>query len=75
MTTHSFILKVWVERGAASAAPTWRGHITHVPGGERIYLRDLDAIAAFVAPYLARMGVAVGGTQAEGGDDAAQSAG
>ena len=56
--THSFIVKVWLEETAEEAGQaTWRGHITHVPSGERRYLQDLDKIAAFIAPYLEEMGV------------------
>jgi hypothetical protein len=59
--THSFIVKVWLEETAEEIGQaTWRGHITHVPSGERRYLQDLDKIAAFIAPYLERMGVRLG---------------
>jgi hypothetical protein len=57
-TTHPFIVKIWLEETAEEAGQaTWRGHITHVPSGERRYLKSLDEIAAFVAPYLEEMGV------------------
>lgn len=56
--THSFIVKVWLEETAAEAGrSTWRGHITHVPSGERRYLKDLDELVAFINPFLASMGV------------------
>jgi hypothetical protein len=59
--THSFIVKVWLEDSATEAGrPRWRGHITHVPGGERCYVQDPDSISAFVARYLERMGVKLG---------------
>lgn len=38
------------------ATPEWRGHITHVPSGERCYIRDLDEIPAFIASYLKGVG-------------------
>ena len=51
--THSFIIKLWLEETAEDAGrPVWRGHVTHVPSGERRYLQNLDGILAFVAPYL-----------------------
>ena len=55
---HSFIIKIWVE-GLTEGHdhPTWHGHITHVPGGERRYLKDLDEITPFVSPYLESLGV------------------
>lgn len=59
--THSFVVKVWLEeppRGASCGV--WRGHITHVASGKRVYLAQLGAIRAFVAPYLAEMGVGLG---------------
>ncbi len=56
--THSFIVKIWREQtGAGADQVTWRGHITHVPSGERAYLKNLDDIADFIAPYLERIGV------------------
>jgi hypothetical protein len=56
-TTHPFIVKIWLEETVEEAGrATWRGHITHVPSGERRYLQDLDEITIFVAPYLEGMG-------------------
>jgi hypothetical protein len=55
--TQSFIIKIWLEETAAEdGRAIWRGHITHVPGGERRYLKNLDDIASFMAPYLEPMG-------------------
>ncbi len=54
----SFIVKVWVEDSAGeSGQGVWHGHITHVPSHERRYLKDLDEIEDFIAPYLESMGV------------------
>lgn len=54
---HSFIVKLWFERSADEAArAAWHGHITHVPGGERRYIKELDDIAAFIEPYLRAAG-------------------
>jgi hypothetical protein len=59
--THSFVIKIWVEEAADEKAPVvWRGHITHVPDGERQYLNTLSDIQKFIAPYLKTMGVQVG---------------
>lgn len=56
--TNSFIVRIWLEETAEEAGrATWRGHITHVPSGERRYLKDLDDIVAFIVPYLQRMGI------------------
>ena len=47
-----------VEKPAEEAGTaTWRGHVTHVPSGERRYLKRLEDIVEFVRPYLARMGI------------------
>src|SRR5262245_50898234 len=55
---HSFIVKVWLEQDSnIDGESTWRGHITHVPGGEDLYLRNLGEIAAFIEPYLKKMGI------------------
>lgn len=59
--THPFIVKIWLEETAVEAGQaTWRGHITHVPSGERRPVKDLDDIVAFIVPYLEAMGVEFG---------------
>ena len=50
--THAFVIRIWMEEGGGVEADTWRGHITHVLSGQRRYLKDLDSIKAFIAPYL-----------------------
>ena len=56
--THSFIVKIWLEEPAEDLHKgRWRGHITHVPSGERRYLQSLGEIVAFIVPYLVSMGV------------------
>ena len=56
-STHSFIVKIWLEEAGDSAGDgLWRGHITHVPSGARRYLKDLDDIVDVVVPYLEAMG-------------------
>lgn len=58
---HSFIVKVWLEEDAAKDSGTiWHGHITHVPSGERRYLKNLGEITAFIEPYLKAMGIQFG---------------
>ncbi|HYN85764.1 MAG TPA: hypothetical protein VER32_10945 [Pyrinomonadaceae bacterium] len=58
---HSFIVKLWVEEASGQVrSAVWRGYITHVPSGERRYLKDLDEITAFITPYLECIGVRVG---------------
>jgi hypothetical protein len=57
----SFIVRIWVEERAGEAGQgVWRGHLTHVPGGERRYLKNLDEIGGFIAPYLEEMGIRLG---------------
>ncbi|MFQ5857712.1 MAG: hypothetical protein ACE5LU_19065 [Anaerolineae bacterium] len=59
--THVFIVRIWREpREIDGAAPEWRGVIEHVTTGERRYLKDVDAIVAFILPYLEGMGVELG---------------
>jgi hypothetical protein len=58
LDTLSFVITIWLEQSAGeNGGTTWRGHITHVPSGERRYLDDLAEITAFIAPYLEAMGV------------------
>ena len=60
-SAHSFIVKVWIEEEANTHGnPIWHGHITHVPGGEQRYLRNLGEIEDFVEPYLSTMCVRFG---------------
>ncbi len=56
---HSFVIKVWQEEAEKGVPPNWRGHITHVPGNERRYLKSVSDISDFVQIYLHRMGVRV----------------
>ena len=57
-TTQSFIVRVWLEGSVTDVdRVTWRGQITHVPSGERRYLKELGEITAFIARYLEEMGL------------------
>lgn len=50
---HSFIVKLWLESVADEAERVaWHGLVTHVPGGERRYFRDLEEVRGFIEPYL-----------------------
>lgn len=52
-TLHSFIIKLWLEADCSKSEPNvWRGYITHVPTGERRYLKRLSDITDFVQEYL-----------------------
>jgi hypothetical protein len=67
LTNHSFIVKIWHEEADEGAAGIpWRGHVTHVPGGERHYFEDLREIAAFIRPFLDTMGVTMSGRHSLG---------
>ena len=50
--TQAFVIRIWLEDSLR-----WRGHITHVPSGERRYIEDLSEIDDFIWPYLEKMGV------------------
>lgn len=59
--THSFIIRIWLEETAEEAGGAiWRGHITHVASNKRRYLKDLNDILVFIAPYLKEMRVNLG---------------
>ena len=51
-TTHSFVIRIWLDSPADDSHPAWRGHITHVQSGKRGYFADLNQIVAFIFPYL-----------------------
>jgi hypothetical protein len=56
--THSFVIRVWLEEVATNPRRLlWRGHITHIPDGQRRYVQTLEEVTSFVRPYLAQMGV------------------
>jgi hypothetical protein len=58
--THVFLVRIWCEpREIEGARPRWRGWIEHTATTQRRYLTSLDGIAAFIWPYLERMGVPV----------------
>lgn len=60
-TSHSFIVRIWLEEPAARGRrPVWRGQITHVGDGERCVVQRLAEIVAFIAGYLNQMGVREG---------------
>jgi len=55
---HSFVVKLWLEEtGDEPASVGWHGYITHVPGGERRYLKNPHDVSDFIARYLKEMGV------------------
>jgi hypothetical protein len=54
--THSFVVKLWCEEPASEAGEAlWRGHITHIPNGERRYVQDLKTLSCFIAAYVKDM--------------------
>ncbi len=56
--THSFIVKIWLEETVEEdGRAIWRGYITHVPGGERRYMKQPNDILMFIMPFLNKMGV------------------
>ena len=59
---HSFIVKLWLEKaGDETGMAVWHGYITHVPSGERRYLKDLrDDILSFVKLYIGETGAEEG---------------
>lgn len=55
--TYSFIIKLWMEEASGMPRSSlWRGHITHVPSGERRYLKSLGDITRFIEAYMEEMG-------------------
>ena len=57
---HSFVVKVWAKRVEdASQDASWRGSITHVESGERVYLDRLMQVPEYLAPYVIEVGGAL----------------
>jgi hypothetical protein len=55
---HSFVIKIWLEETPEETNnPIWRGHITHVPSGERNYIQDLNGITNFLRHFLEKLGI------------------
>jgi hypothetical protein len=56
--THVFIVRIWLEcRDIEGTNVVWRGVIEHVTSGERRYVKDLDDLVSFIAPYFEKMGL------------------
>lgn len=59
--THSFVIKIWLEvTPTEMRRSSWRGHITHIPSGERRYVTNLFCILTFIIRYLKSMGIKFG---------------
>jgi len=50
--SHAFVIRLWLEEAAGFGQSLWRGHITHVPSGERQYLLSLDDVRTFMAIHV-----------------------
>jgi hypothetical protein len=48
---HTFVLRVWLERGGGADADEWRGELRRVPSGDTTFFRSLEGLA----PLLARL--------------------
>jgi hypothetical protein len=52
-SSHSFIVKIWLEEEATEADPPfWRGHVTHVASGTRCHVQDAGGLIEFLNRYL-----------------------
>jgi hypothetical protein len=49
----SFVVTLWREDDLGDTrSPGWRGHITHVPSGQRRYLKKLCDAVDFIASFV-----------------------
>ncbi len=56
-TAHSFVVKVWPKKVEDSGRDaSWRGSVTHVETGERVYLESLVEVSSVIAPYVVENG-------------------
>lgn len=50
---HSFIVKLWLDDAEQRKGKGgWHGYVTHVPSGERRYLKELQDIVFFIRSYV-----------------------
>jgi hypothetical protein len=58
--SHSFIVRIWREQTEEQITRAiWRGYITHVPSGQRRYLRSFEDIVLFIIDYVEPMNVQI----------------
>jgi len=54
---HSFVVKVWPKKVEDSDRDaSWRGSVTHVETGERVYLESLVEVPGAIAPHVVEAG-------------------
>jgi len=54
--THSFVVRIWEKKGGRSEDASWRGSVTHVGTGDRLYLESLRQLPEFLSPYVDEIG-------------------
>lgn len=55
--TSSFVVRIWPKKVEDSRQDaSWRGSVTHVETGKRLYLKSLMDIPEFIAPYVVDAG-------------------
>jgi len=60
VTIQSFVIKIWLEETATETNRyLWRGHITHIPSRQRVYIEELNQVIRFMVPYMKQMGIEV----------------
>lgn len=48
-----FVVRLWLEaQDEAATVFTWRGQVTHVPSGRRIYVNQLDDVQTAINSFL-----------------------
>jgi hypothetical protein len=53
----SLVVKIWVEEtGGSAQATVWRGSVTHVETGERVYVRDMTHLFQVIVPFVEKIG-------------------
>ena len=51
VTTHSLIIRIWLEETAVEDDGSWRGYIIRIPRSASRYLKDLNDITTFIVPH------------------------
>ena len=59
--TRSFIVKLWRDSDASSSpSPGWRGQVTSVTSGERLYANKPDEVPTLLAFQIGKSGIRLG---------------
>lgn len=56
-TSHTFVVRVWLEPVSGEEAGEWRGEVRSVPGGDGAYFRGLEGACAALRRAMEEQGI------------------